>query len=183
MINLKKQILIIIDGPMGSGKTMVSDLLHKKLSKLAYLGTDRIKWSQSDFKRSEEDNSIALKVLYSMAETYLKNGFHVLVAQNFIDRKDRNKFISLAKKNKTKLFIYHLSAPKEILLGRIHKRGKKHERLGIPPLDQSFINNNLKLHSKNKHIKAKILDSSKNSPKEIVNIILRDISDAGKMKK
>lgn len=175
MITLKKQTVILIDGPMGSGKTTIANLIHKEVKKLVYLGTDRIKWSQSDFKRTKKEILVSINVVLSMAKVYLKNGMNVMIAENFIDKKMRNKFISLSKKNKAELFIYHLTSPKRILLERINKRSKGYKDKKIPPLNKSFILENLNLHKMNKHLKAKIIETSTNSSKEIANLILREI--------
>jgi len=175
MISLKKQTVIIIDGSMGSGKTAVANILHKKVRQLVYLGSDRIKWSQSDFKRTTKEILISLNVVLSMMNTYLSNGMNIIVVENFIDKKMRDKFISLSKKSKAELFIYHLSSPRKILLERISKRSKKHEKEGIPPLPKSFILKNLNLHAKNRHVKAKVIQTSGKSPEKIANLILKEI--------
>ena len=47
----KKLFLILIDGPMGSGKTTISQILHSKLKRTAYIGLDRVKRFISDFKK------------------------------------------------------------------------------------------------------------------------------------
>jgi len=175
MISLKKQTAIIIDGPMGSGKTTVANIIHRKIKKMVYLGTDKIKWLQSDFKRSDKEIFISIEVVLSMADTYLKNEMNILLAENIIDREVRNKFIDLFNKNKLQLFIYHLSAPKKTLLERLNKRGKEHEKKGIPPISKPFILRNLNSHHENREKNAKVLDSSEKTPEEIAGIILKEI--------
>jgi predicted kinase len=173
MINLKKQTIVIIDGPMGSGKTTISKILHKKVKNFVYLSTDKIKWLQSDFSRSDRDIDVSLKVLLSMARTYLNEGFNLLIEENFIDKKVMEKFISLSKNKKTKLLVYHLEVPKNILLSRIYKRSKNHEKKGIPPLSKSFILKNLKTHRK--HENSISIDGQNKSQLELAKIILKDL--------
>jgi len=175
MITLKKQTVIILDGPMGSGKTTIATIIHKKIKNLVYLGTDKIKWLQSDFKRNDKEISISIEVILSMMRVYLKNGFHILISENFIDKNARDKFIFLSKNKKVKLFIYHLDAPRKVLLKRISKRSKIHEGKGMLPLSKSFILKNLKLHPRNKYVKAKVIDTSKKPPEEVANLILTEI--------
>jgi uridine kinase len=84
---LNKKFIIIIDGPMGSGKTTVATILHKKLKRTAHIGLDRIKWFISDFKRIPEDNEIIRSVVVAMTKEYLKQGISVIVEQGM--RKER----------------------------------------------------------------------------------------------
>ena len=50
-----KKFIVILDGPMGSGKSTVGELLAKKLRRTALVNEDKIKWFISDFKRSKKD--------------------------------------------------------------------------------------------------------------------------------
>lgn len=176
MISLKKQTIIIIDGPMGSGKTTISNIIHKRIKKMVYLGTDKIKWLQSDFKRKDNEISISLEVIFSMMKAYLKNGMNILLVENFINKKARDKVISLSEKNNVRLFIYNLTASKRTLLIRLHKRGKEHEKKGLPPISKSFILRNLELHSKNKEISAKTINTSERTSEEIATAILKEVT-------
>ena len=151
---------------MGSGKTSVSELLHKRIKKLAYLGSDKIKWSQSDFSRTKKQNEIASDVVIAMAEVYIKNGMSILLTQNFIRADNRNKFISLAKKHKLNLKIYHLTAPRDVLLKRIKERSVMHEKRGMPPLSKTRVLRNLRMHNKNKYTSANIVDNAKKKIEE-----------------
>jgi len=176
MIDLEKQTVIIIDGPMGSGKTTISDLICKKINNLVYIGADKIKWFQPNFKRTDKEIKISLEVLLSMTRVYVENKMNVLITENFIDKNQRNKFISLVKRRKLKLFIYHLHAPEKELLKRITKRSIKHKKQGFPPLSESFITKNLRLHMENQYTKANRIDTTKNSPENIANLILKEIN-------
>ena len=70
---MKKPFLIIIDGPIGSGKTTVSELLHKKLRKTALISLDKIKRLVSDYKPMHKYHQLASEVGKAMVKEYLKN--------------------------------------------------------------------------------------------------------------
>lgn len=46
--------LIIIDGPMGAGKTMVAEALFKKVKNVSIIKLDQIKRFYSDFDRNRD---------------------------------------------------------------------------------------------------------------------------------
>src|SRR3989304_5550709 len=89
---------IVIDGPMGSGKTTVAGLMHPKLKRTALVGVDRIKWFVSDFRRTKKDNAVAREALLAMCEAYLKNGIDILLAQGFVNQGGMAPFLKLAKR-------------------------------------------------------------------------------------
>ncbi len=137
-----KPYMIIIDGPMGSGKSTIAALLNKKLTRTAHLGIDRIKFFVSDFKRDYEDNHMTLLVLLRMIDEYLKNGINILIAQGLYKREHFEPYIKIAKKKNLKLFMYQLEAPKEVLLERILKRPKPAEARTL--ISKTRVMNNLK---------------------------------------
>ncbi len=79
MIYSRQKFVLVIDGLMGSGKTTVSALLHKKLKRTAHIGLDRVKWFVSDFKRTPEENEIARNIVLAMMKEYLKHDISVIV--------------------------------------------------------------------------------------------------------
>ncbi|MSR70535.1 hypothetical protein EXS62_00640, partial [Candidatus Kaiserbacteria bacterium] len=94
---MKKPIIILIEGPMGSGKSTIGALIHKKLKRTALLSTDRVKRFVSDFKRGQRDNKIAAKIIFVMAEQYLKLGISLVVAQAFWKKAYIQPYKALAK--------------------------------------------------------------------------------------
>lgn len=164
---------IIIDGPMGAGKSTVAALLHPKLKRTAMVGNDRIKWFVSDYSRSKKDTDITRKVLLAMCEAYLKNGVSILMPQGFLHPASLGLFLRLAKKMRCDLHLYRLQAPRHVLLKRIHARGKAAEaRTSIP---KTRILRNLRLHAKHQYEGATFLDTSVLSPRQVMNAILKDL--------
>ena len=168
-----KKFLIVIDGPMGSGKTTVAKLLHEKLKRTAHLGLDRVKWFISDFKRVPADNEIVRDVIAAMAKEYLKHGINVIIEQGM--RSDSIKALKkAAERQGATCFIYQLDAPKELLLKRINQRPRL---AGKPKISNTRIERNYKAHTEHKYNGAVVMDSVKFTAKQIASQILKDLSN------
>lgn len=168
-----QQSLIIIDGPMGSGKTTIGKLLHKELARTVILSTDAIKWFISDFERGERDNAISAAVLMAMCKEYIRQGMSILLPQAFWKKEYLEPYIRLAKENNMQLHVYQLETPKDILLDRIGKRPKP--ELANTPVPQERILKNLQTWEDNRYEMGKTFDTSQLSPDEIVKLILADL--------
>ena len=164
--------LIIIDGPMGAGKTTVAKLLHERLKRTALLGLDRIKWFISDFKRIPEDNEIVRNVVAAMTKEYLRQGISVIIEQGM--RKDSiEKLKKMARQNGATCLVYQLEAPKRLLLERVHERPRLP---GKPRISNARIERNYKFHQENKYAKAIVFDAEKMTAKQIANRIMKDLA-------
>lgn len=166
-----RKFIMIIDGPMGAGKTTVAKLLHEKLKRTALIGLDRIKWSISDFKRIPEDNEIVRNVVVAMTKEYLRQGINVIIEQGM--RKDNvEKLKRTAKRYGAHCLIYQLEAPKPLLFKRVHERPRLP---GKPRISNARIERNYKFHQKNKYEKATVFDAEKLTAGQIANRIIKDI--------
>jgi len=166
-----KKFLLVIDGPMGAGKTTTSKILHEKLKNVAHIGLDRIKWFVSGFKRTTPQNEMTRSVLMGMARAYLKQGVSVILEQAI--RKDQVvKYKKIAKANKARFLIYQLEAPKDILFKRVIKRPPPP---GKSKVARSRIIRNYKIYNSRKPFTATILNSKDLTAKQVANHILKDI--------
>jgi len=159
---------------MGSGKTTIGRLLHKKLKRTAILSTDAIKFFISDFKRGERDNAISAAVLMQMCKEYIKHDINILLPQGFWKKGYVQPYIKLAKENNLKLLICQLEAPRDILLERIALRPKP--TLAKTPVPKSRVLRNLQTWEENRYEIGKKFDTSKLSPEKIVRLILNDLN-------
>ncbi len=169
---MKKQFVIILEGPMGAGKTTIASILHPKLPRTALLSMDKIKWFLSDFERNNEDNGLISKVMLSMAKTFLEQGCNVLIEQGFWKKEYVEPYINLANEFRTDLHFYQLEAPIEVLRERAHVRP---DTPGKIPLTKERIENNLKTWKENRYDLGKVFDTTEFSSEEVVKFILVDI--------
>ncbi|TSC71160.1 MAG: Uncharacterized protein G01um101449_88 [Parcubacteria group bacterium Gr01-1014_49] len=168
------KFLVIIDGPMGSGKTTIGNLLHSGLKRTAILSTDKIKFFLSDFERGERDNAISAAVLMQMCREYIKHGINIVLPQGFWKKEYLEPYIKLAEENNLKLFVYQLEAPKDVLLERLRNRPKP--VLAKTPVPEEKILQNLKTWEENRYDLGKVFDTSKLSSEEIAQAILKDLA-------
>jgi thymidylate kinase len=174
---MKKPFLIVIDGPMGAGKTTVANLLqgrmHKDLGFTALISLDRLKRIVSEYKM---DSKIHLKLAsdigISMTKEYLKNNIDVIVEKAFTRAEFVDSFIRPFKK-KARLFIYQIEVPADIGARRVRERPLHPEIKKRPP--KSKFERNIRHYSQFKYKKAKVFDSNKLTPRQIVNQIMKDI--------
>lgn len=171
-----KPYMIIIDGPMGSGKTTIANLLNMKLKRTAHLSIDRIKFFVSDFKRGTEDNAITSAVLLKMIDEYINQGVNVLIAQGVYKKEYLLPYLKIAKKNKLNVFLYQLEAPKKVLLERISSRPIPSD--AKTPVSKARILKNLKLWEENRQTFEKVFDTNLFSSETIIKLILRDIKNS-----
>lgn len=167
-----KPFLIIIDGPMGSGKTTIGRLLHKELPRTAILSTDAIKFFISDFERGERDNAIAVSVLIQMCKEYVKQGINILLPQGFWKKEYMDPYIAFAKEHNLEIFIYQLEAPREVLLSRIAVRPTP---AGRTPVPQDRVLRNLQTWEDNKFQVGKVFNTEQLTPEDIVKLMLEDL--------
>ncbi len=168
-----KKFIVILDGPMGAGKSTVGELLAKRLKRTAMVNEDKIKWFISDFKRSKKDNAIVRAILIAMCKEYMRQGINLVISQGFLrTTRPLTPFAAMAKKNGFKLFVYHLNAPKAVLLKRIKGR-KTTARI---PIAQSRIHRNIRRWSANRYFVGKEFQTEKMSAEEIAREILAEIT-------
>jgi len=173
---MKKPFLIIIDGPMGSGKSTISELLHKKMGgKTALISLDKLKRIVSEYKMdSFEHIELAAKSGAAMTDVYLKEKINVIVEKAFTKEQHLKAFLKLVK-TKNKTIIYQLEIPFEIGLSRVKEREKLKEK-GIPKNKiKEKVTRNYQHFNESRYKEAKVFDSSKFTPRKIVNQIIKDL--------
>jgi predicted kinase len=164
-----RKFLLVVDGPMGSGKTTVSAILHKKLKRTAHIGLDKVKWFISDFKRVATDNEIVQSVVSAMTEEYLHQGINVILEQGMRDERVK-KLRKLAKKSGARFLGYQLDAPKKLLFTRVKQRPVVP---GKPKISDARIERNYRAYLKNKPSGLIVLDVEKMTAQQVANRILR----------
>jgi len=173
---MKKVKLILVDGPMGAGKTTVAQLLHKNLKYSALISLDPLKRLYSEFKSGDKKSlEIASDVGSAMAKTYLDKGINVIVEKAFTDRKFLTQFIKSSKTKNAKVYVYQIEAPLETRIERIKKRSIAKPKYKKPTLKR--INKNHENYKTLRYENAIIFDSSKLTPRKIIKEILKEVKN------
>jgi predicted ABC-type ATPase len=107
-----KSFMVIIHGPMGSGKTTLADLLHDEIADTAHFGADHVKWLVSDFRNVPSHAQVAKNMVPTMAEGYLKQGINLILEQSFTE-KEIKELEEIAKKYNAKFLVYRLDAERD----------------------------------------------------------------------
>ena len=170
---MKKPFLIVIDGPMGSGKTTLAKELHKKISSTSLISLDLLKHFVSEYKLdSKKHLDMASKIGRAMTKEYLKNNINVIVEKAFTREEFLKEFIK-GFKNKSRLFIYQLHSPLNLRIKRIKERGPSPNTGKIQKLPK--IQKNSKHFEEFRYREAKEFDTSKLTVRQMTNKILKDI--------
>lgn len=172
---MKKNFLIIIDGPIGAGKTTASDLLLKKMKNTSRISLDNVKRLYSDFDLNEQNgHELAAEVGAAAVNVYLKKGINVIVEKAFTEARHLQNFLKQIKTSGVKVLIYQIDAPLEIRIKRVREREKVGDRRKLP---KEKIMKNHRNFIENKYLHAKVFDSSKLSAKQIANKILKEVRE------
>jgi hypothetical protein len=118
---------------------------------------------------------LAAKSGAAMTNLYLKEGISVIVEKAFTKEEFLVSFLKLIKIN-SKRFIYQIEVPFKIGFFRVNEREKLKGYKGIPKnkLKEKVTRNHYQ-YNNSKYNKARIFDSSKLTPRQIVNRIFEDI--------
>lgn len=166
--------IIILDGPMGAGKSTVGALLHSRLRRTALVHLDKIKWFISDFRRSKKDNAITKAVLMKMWEEYLRQGINLIIPQGFGKKiRPLTPVLRLSTKWGARVYLYHLNASKEILLRRI--QGRPTPGMARTPIAQSRVQKNIRTWRRDRYSHGKEFATHSMNPQTVVREILGDL--------
>lgn len=172
--------IVVIDGPMGAGKTTSSKLLNQKLEGTARVALADVKRFISGFEKDHTYNRISQEIIIVMVEEYLKRGISVIVEWAMKESVAENLIATAAKYNAQSYF-FQLDAPKDLLLQRVKDRTKT--LLNLSELEDKNIKNieenfekNYSFHIENKYKKAEVIDSTTLSVEEIVERMLEQIN-------
>ncbi len=162
--------LIILDGARGAGKSSVSALLKEKMSNTVFVGLDLIRNLITKSKANDDFNDIAFDAIYSITDSFISNGVNVVIDSGLKEGRVQ-KLKEIALKHKAFIFMYYLSAPKDVLWERIQKRGKERNKMPSPErFDYTFKAQQSKDFSNFTEI-----DTTKHDPEKIANKIYDEV--------
>ena len=168
-----KPRLIIIDGPMGSGKSTISKILQAKIKNCALLSIDTIKKFIYDFHNinDEKKKIVKYKITSLISKEYLKNRIYVIIEKSLGDKDAINKIIKSARPKEVPVLVIKINAPLKIRIERVSKRDKSNEKKKL----LSKILQDNKAFEKSNYKYDLEFDSSKETLQTIVKKIIKRI--------
>ena len=172
--------IILVDGPMGSGKTSTTKLLNQKLPNAARVARADIKRLIPNYRENEESLSLTRDVMHAMIDKYLEHGVGVIV-ELMTRTEDAEDLLGMAHKHGATFNAFRLTAPADLRLARVHERTR--EMMAINELPQSTIDVlawNFELDEKffidNPLDVAETIDMQSMTPEQVANAIIERLS-------
>lgn len=167
-----KQILMLLDGMMGAGKTTATRQLSDHMPRTAIIGMDKVKRFVSDFERNEVDNGIAREVVFEMAKKYLDLGLSVIVEQPFKTEEEISGYENLASERSIICHKFQLYTKPEVAFERIILR-QENQKSKVP---EERIRRNLSLYKDRSDLGFETIDTTEKSSEDVLTTILDKIA-------
>jgi predicted kinase len=166
-----KPKLIILDGARGAGKSTVSILLKDKLENTVFIGLDLIRNLITKSKATDDFNAVAFDAIFSVTDSFLSNNVNVVIDSGITKDRDK-KLKDIANKYNADIYMFYLSAPKDVLWTRIQKRGEERKRMP----DRERFDYTYSMQQNKDFLDFIEIDTTKNSPEEVSDIIFKKIN-------
>lgn len=170
-----KKFILVINGPICSGKSTVSELLLKKIPNSFRVSLDKIKWLIGNYSK-DEHRKVAYRLTLELAKNALEEGFSLIVdGCGRFDKNSNNDYKKLAKEHKISYVEINIEASAIILIKRFKER-VVHARAVNSNIScttvkkmKEFYNGYLEYKDNN----LVTLDSGLNNPEQIRDIIIK----------
>lgn len=172
--------LILIDGPMGSGKTTTSKLLNQNMPDTARVALPDIKRLIPNYGENKETLHVIREVMKAMVDKYLEHGVSVVLEQ--ISKADSVAVLQeIADKHNANFYPYRLTAPKDLRWERVQERTRDMMDVDALPEEkiktlEGFFEPNHQFYLYNPIEQAETIDTSDNKPEEVADLILGKIA-------
>ena len=168
--------LVIIDGPMGSGKTTTTKLLNQMLPNSARIALPDIKRLVPNYKETEGTLSIVREVMKVMVDKYLEFGVSVVV-ECISKSEGVGAFKTIAKNRNATFRAYRLTAPKDKRWSRVLERTREMMDVSELPLEkiaelEGYFEPNHQFYVDNPIPNAELIDTDQLSAAEVTEIII-----------
>ena len=165
-------MIIILDGSKGAGKSTTAELLCKKLDNSVHLSIDNERHSLVNQEGTiQERNSRAFESILDKSKEYIAQNKNIIIDCGLIAERV-TQIEKLAKEKNISLYKFLLKAPYDTQLERVRERdalkGKQTDEDRFKKVHES-------LHGKSFEDFITI-ETDKNSPEEVMNIILKNIA-------
>lgn len=170
MLDLTNMI-ILLDGSKGAGKSTTAELLNDKIETSVYLSLDKERRSLSNQEGTrQEKNNRAFEVLLQKSAEAIGAHKHVIIDCGLVAKR-KPSIEKIAKENSVSLYKFLLRAPYDIQLERV--RGRDTSK-GQETDEQRFDEVHNSIHDKSFE-GFTIIETDKYSPEEVVDLILKTV--------
>ncbi len=168
------QFILIINGPICSGKTTVIDSIMSNYKKVFRLSANKIKFLISDYNPAR-DRTAVHECLVIIAEKMLESGMSLVLEGGSMAQGDLNESLErVAQKHVMKITTVNIEAPLEVLEKRFNERVKtslaRGKKISVTDRDGFMERYNVYLAIKSKS--EKTFDSSVLNGEEIAKQIM-----------
>lgn len=168
---MKNKFLILLYGPLCSGKSSVINILMSKNQAVFHSSMDNIKWFISDYSSNKyADLGTVNRILLAMTTQAVHENLSIIIEGSAGLMKLRQKYKNLAKKNNLKFLEVNIEAPYETLLQRFKQRTQEAKKLKtkVSATKQFEMLKRFLSYKEHKNIKLPTFDSSQMSSKKIL---------------
>lgn len=160
--------LVIISGPVCSGKTTIVDILLKNVENYFHLSYDSLKWQFSQYSSGKYQEDI-LTLRLALLKILCEMGYNVLTESTHASTKQ--KHVEIAREYGYKVVEINLEADRGVLTKRMQERNESLPPTKVVPMtrfDEVFD-----LYEKDKNPKAITFRTDWQTVEEVSNAILK----------
>jgi predicted kinase len=119
---MSQKFIILLHGPMGSGKTTTSKLLHESIVPSARVALPDVRRLMSGNHR--EHGEVTRQVMLDMATSYLQSNISVII-ETVCGEEYIKKCATLAEAQGSRFYPYYISADESVRWNRVCERTKQ----------------------------------------------------------
>lgn len=163
--------LVLIDGPKGSGKSTLSELLKKNLSNTEFFSLDDERKLLERTDSRDNDNKRAFQIITEKLERVFGQNKSAVVDCGLSSNERMNILDKISKKYDVKVYKFSLIAHPDILHSRVKERDESRGKV----FDKERFDYTFNAQQSKSFDGFQIIDSGKLSPQEIFEIVYSKI--------
>jgi predicted kinase len=171
MNNQNQQILILLRGGLGSGKTTISRALRDNLPQTVSISINILHLFLS--RDPLEKKALTFEAAWVLTDFFLKQNFSVVLDEFFIFPETLKPFFDLGEKYQIPVFLFELEVS-------VKEASERYALQGIKKIKKENIQGIFDLLSAHPISSAQKIDTQRYAPQEIVDLILQFISKSKK---
>ncbi len=122
---VKKPVLVLVSGLLGTGKTYFSKQLSERLP-FVILESDALRRVLNpNPNHSKPESARLFSAIHLLCERLLKEGYSVIADATNLTERHRQHFYDISDRTGVRLIIVQVEAPPLVVKGRLDKRGKE----------------------------------------------------------